>query len=85
MAAVDAKFKHGPKQTTSRLKVTPFTGLNSNPSAKGFRQLLLPLRHETLHAICIKTSARESFSLPVIYAHNWMQWHKVLAESVAII
>ena len=32
----------------------------------------------------IKTSARESFSLPVVYLYNWMQWHKVLAESVAI-
>ena len=32
----------------------------------------------------IKTSARESFSLPVIYLYNWMQWHKVLAELVPI-
>ena len=31
-----------------------------------------------------KISARESFNLPVVYLYNWMQWHKVLAESVAI-
>ena len=39
---------------------------------------------EMLHAFCIKTYARESFSLPVLHAHNWMQWYKVLAESIAI-
>ena len=31
------------------------------------------------------TSSRESFCLPVVYAHNWMQWHKVLDESVSAI